>query len=79
MRSLLLLLCAAAAAQDYDIVLRGGRVIDPRNNIDGIRDVAIKDRKIAAVAAKINGRARQTIDAAGLLVTPGLIDIHAHV
>ena len=43
------LLCAAALAQDYDIVLRGGRVIDPKNNVDAIRDVAIKGGKVAAV------------------------------
>jgi dihydroorotase len=79
MRWLPFLLCAAAFAQDYDIVLRGGRVIDPKNNVDAIRDVAIKGGKVAAVAPSISGRARQTVDASGLLITPGLIDIHAHV
>lgn len=79
--SLLLLSCATGAfAQQYDIVLKGGRVIDPRNNVDAVRDVAIQSGRIAAIAADIPAaQARKAIDAAGLIVTPGLVDIHAHV
>jgi dihydroorotase len=78
---LVLLAAPAALAQpSYDLLLRGGHVIDPRNNISGIRDVAIQDRRIAEVAERIDpARARQVADATGLYVTPGLIDIHAHV
>jgi len=64
----------------YDLLLRGGHVIDARNSIDAVRDVAIADGKVALVAAKINpAEAGKTIDVAGLYVTPGLIDIHTHV
>ena len=64
----------------YDLLLRGGHVIDAKNNIDRVSDVAIKDGKIAAVGDHLNARdAAKTIDAKGLLVTPGLIDIHTHV
>lgn len=63
----------------YDLILRGGRVIDPSQSLDGVRDVAVADGKIAAVAENLTGTARQTIDARGKLVTPGLIDIHTHV
>ncbi|MFN7279489.1 MAG: amidohydrolase/deacetylase family metallohydrolase, partial [bacterium] len=58
---------------------RNGRVIDPKNKIDAKMDIAVSDGKIAKVAAKIEGTARQTIDATDLVVTPGLIDIHGHV
>ena len=64
----------------YDLLLRGGHVIDARNNLDAVRDVAIADGKVALVAAKINpAEAGKTIDVAGLYVTPGLVDIHTHV
>jgi dihydroorotase len=79
---LLVLLAAPllALAQDYDLLLQGGHVIDPKNNIDAVRDVGIKDGRIAAVAVKLDAaHAAKTIRAAGLLVTPGLIDIHTHV
>src|SRR5882724_956341 len=74
-------LAAAAFGQaDYDLLLKGGQVIDGRNNLNAVRDVAIKDGKIAAVAANIAvSRAAKTIDASGLYVTPGLVDIHVHV
>jgi dihydroorotase len=64
----------------YDLVIKGGRVIDPKNGIDAVRDVAIKDGKIAAVTADIPAaQAKRTVNAAGLYVTPGLVDIHVHV
>jgi dihydroorotase len=70
----------AAAQPKYDLLLRGGHVIDPRNSISAVRDVAILDGTIAAVADRLNpGEALKTVDASGLYVTPGLIDIHAHV
>jgi dihydroorotase len=64
----------------YDLVLQGGHVIDPKNGIDGVRDVAIKDHKIATVAEHIQaGPGTKMVDVSGLLVTPGLVDIHVHV
>jgi dihydroorotase len=69
-----------ATAPKYDLLLRGGHVIDGRNKISAVRDVAISGGKIAAVAAKLNpADALKTVDASGLYVTPGLIDIHTHV
>ena len=75
------ILCApaAVAAQKFDLLLKGGHLVDPRNNVNGIRDVAISAGKIAAIAPKIAGDAAITVDASGLFVTPGLVDIHAHV
>ncbi len=70
----------AAAQQKYDLLLRGGHLIDPKNGINQTRDVAIAGGKVAAVAAKIDpADAFKTIDVSGLYVTPGLIDIHVHV
>ena len=67
-------------AAKYDLLLRGGHVIDARNGVDGVRDVAIAGGRIALVAAKIDAaEAAKTVDVAGLYVTPGLVDIHAHV
>jgi dihydroorotase len=69
-----------SAQTAYDLLLKGGHVIDARNGIDAVRDVAIKDGKIAAVAANIPAtQATKTVAAAGLYVTPGLVDIHVHV
>jgi dihydroorotase len=67
-----------AFAATYDIVIKGGRVIDPSVGIDATRDVAIVQGKIAAVEANITADATETIDARGKLVVPGLIDIHTH-
>src|SRR5262249_28339525 len=76
----LLLAGSASAQQQYDLLLRGGHVIDPANAISTICDVAIRDGKIGAVAPRINpADAFKTIDVGGLYVTPGLIDIHVHV
>jgi dihydroorotase len=76
----LLLASVAWAQADYDLLVKGGHVIDGKNRISAVRDVAIKDGKIAAVAANIDAsKATKTVDAAGLYVTPGIIDIHVHV
>jgi dihydroorotase len=78
----LVLLTAGAAAQplpSYDLLLRGGHVIDAKNHIDAVMDVAIKDGHIAKVATGLSpGDAIKTIDVRGLYVTPGLIDLHTH-
>ena len=82
MRFPILLLAASAllAQPSYDLLLKGGRLIDPKNNISAVRDVAIRDGRVAAVAAGIPAaQARKVVDVAGLYVTPGLIDLHAHV
>src|SRR5262245_15136981 len=64
----------------YDLLLRGGHVIDPRNNLNATRDVAIAAGKIAAVAPRIDAaEATKTVDVSGLYVVPGLVDIHTHV
>ncbi len=67
-------------AQTYNIVIKGGHVIDPKNNINEVMDVAVKDGKIAKVAKNIDAKEGiQVVNAQGLYVTPGLIDIHVHV
>ena len=72
-----------AAASDpgrFDLLIRGGRLLDPAQGIDARRDVGIRDGTIAALGEDLYGApAARTIDATGLLVTPGLIDLHAHV
>lgn len=69
----------ADAQAPYDLLIKGGHVIDARNGIDAVRDVAIKDGRIAAVASNIpEAQATKTVDVAGLYVTPGLVDIHVH-
>jgi dihydroorotase len=77
--ALLLLALTSAPAQTYDLLLKGGHVIDAKNGISAVRDVAIAGGKIAAVAADIPATdARKTIDVSSLYVTPGLVDIHVH-
>jgi dihydroorotase len=65
-------------AATYDLIIKGGHVIDPSLRINEVRDVAISGGRIAAVEANIAGDATETIDARGKYVTPGLIDIHTH-
>src|ERR1039458_7561279 len=69
-----------ASQPAYDLLLQGGHVIDPKNGISAVRDVAIKDGAIAAVAEHLDpAAALKVVNVAGLFVTPGLVDIHAHV
>jgi dihydroorotase len=68
----------AATAKKYDLIVKGGRVIDPSRKLDAIRDVAIANGRIVAIEANISADAAETIDAHGKLVVPGLIDIHTH-
>src|SRR2546430_8082279 len=76
----ILLLASTAIAQDYDLLLKGGHVVDGKNKVNAVRDVAIKNGKIAEVAANIDpAKAHKVVNAAGLYVTPGLVDIHVHV
>ena len=82
--------CAAAAgaamlaripstfAATYDLLIKGGRVIDPSVGLDAIRDVGISGGRIVAVEANLTDDAGETIDARGKIVAPGLIDIHSH-
>jgi dihydroorotase len=71
---------SAVRAQEIDMLIKGGHVIDPKNKIDGKMDVAIKDGKIFRVAADIPASsAKKTVNASGLYVSPGFIDMHVHV
>lgn len=82
MRNLLLVLCLAfaatlVAAQQYDLVLERGRVLDPETHLDAVRNVGIRDSKIARITdAPLSGR--RVIHASGLVVAPGFIDLHQH-
>jgi dihydroorotase len=70
---------SAFAQPQYDLLLQGGRVVDAKNKISAIRDVAIKDGKIADLAEHIApGLALKTVSVKGFYVSPGLIDIHVH-
>jgi dihydroorotase len=68
----------SARGATYDLLIKGGRVVDPSVGLDGVRDVAISGGRIAAVAANIAGDATETVDAQGKVIAPGLIDIHTH-
>ena len=70
----------SSAQQKYDLLLKGGHVIDAKNGVSAVRDVAIAEGRIAAVAANINtADALKVVDVSGLYVTPGLVDMHVHV
>jgi len=69
----------SAAEHGYDLVLKGGRVLDERNGVDSITDVAIKSGRIAAVGPGLAAGAARVQNAEGMIVAPGLIDIHTHV
>ena len=69
---------AQNAAPIYDVLVKGGHVIDPKNGIDAVMDVAIKQGKIFKVDKNLNPKdAKQGVDAAGLIVAPGLSDVPA--
>jgi dihydroorotase len=75
----LLAFAISGHAQQFDLVLRNGHVLDPKNNVDTKCDLAIRDGKIAAIAASIPASAaRKSVDISGLYLTPGLVDIHVH-
>jgi dihydroorotase len=70
----------AALPPKYDLLIKGGRVIDPSQSLSAMRDVAITGNKVAAIEAVIpETDARIVVDARGKIVTPGLVDIHVHV
>src|SRR5262245_22042986 len=76
----MVLMIPVSAQQEYDLLLKGGHVIDGKNRISAVRDVAIVGGKVAAVAANISpSDALKVVDASGLYVTPGLVDLHVHV
>jgi len=69
-----------ASAQEIDILLKGGHLIDPKNNIDAKMDVGITNGKISRIATDIPvAGAKKVVDIKGMVVTPGIIDIHVHV
>lgn len=78
--SVIILCCISVSlpSQTYDILIKKGHVIDAKNNIDQVMDVAILNGKVAEVAVNIQKPAKKTINAEGMYVTPGLIDIHGH-
>ncbi len=79
---IVILLCANPlfAQPSFDLLLKGGHVIDPKNKISGVRDVAIRNGVIASVASDIPAsHARKVVNVSGLYVTPGLVDLHTHV
>jgi N-acyl-D-aspartate/D-glutamate deacylase len=83
MRRLILSFCllafstTIAAAQQYDLVLEGGRVMDPETSLDAIRNVGIRDGKIVRISSEpLTGK--RVVHASGLVVAPGFIDLHQH-
>src|ERR1700712_392275 len=77
---LFLIASLAVYSQPYAIVIKGGYVVDPKNNIHEVMDIAVNDGKIVNIAKKIDtAGAVQVVNAKGMYVTPGLIDLHTHV
>lgn len=76
--ALLVGLVSVAGAQDFDVLIRGGRIVDGTGNPSFVGDVGIRDGKVAALGRLTGKTAKQTIEAAGLIVAPGFIDIHNH-
>src|SRR4030095_9565669 len=69
-------LIRAQTAQTFDLVIANGRVLDPESGLDAVRNIGVTNRKIAAISSsQLTGR--RTIDAKGLVVAPGFIDLHA--
>src|SRR5580704_9350259 len=83
MRRLIFFVCllgfqtALVAAQQYDLVIEGGRVLDPETGLDGVRNVGVREGKIVRVSAETLG-GRRVVHAGGLVVAPGFIDLHQH-
>jgi len=73
----IVLLAATLSAQNYDVVLQGGRVLDPESRLDGVRNVGVIGDRIAAVSTRAL-RGKLTINITGLVVVPGFIDLHSH-
>jgi dihydroorotase len=69
----------SAAARGYDLVLKGGRVLDERSGVDATLDVAVQAGRIAALGQNLSAVARKVVDVSGSIVAPGLIDVHTHV
>src|ERR1700760_4667632 len=63
----------------FDLILRNGRVIDPSQNLDRVTDVAFAGGKVAKVGERLESEGAEVRDVSGLIVTPGLIDLHTHV
>ncbi len=77
MRALVLLLAALPALAQYDLVIANGRAMDPETGLDAVRNIGVSGGKIKAISTK-SLKGRETIDATGLVVSPGFIDLHSH-
>ena len=66
-------------AADFDLIVSGGTVVDPSQNLHGLHDIAIKDGRIVGIGAFEPSMAAAVLDARGLVVTPGIVDMHVHV
>ena len=76
----ILIIPSLCLGQTYDLLLKGGHLIDAKNDRDGVYDIAILGDRVAAIGKSMDeSEARRVVDASGLYVTPGLIDIHAHL